>query len=164
MKHENRLSLFLTDSYGKIIDFQKIKEELGCTLVRGKAYNSASWPFSKFPEKNLKRVLEDKMKEPFTDLIIQLSANDISNLQIFDDQDLKLKMAAKSTKKIGECCLGKGAKNQNGNLRWHLPLGVRPHPPPSMAKFPDIFSPHFFSFATESYIYETDFTLQKYHF
>ena len=58
--------------------------------------------------------------------------------------------------------LGKGANNQNGNLRWHLPLGVRP--PPLMAKFPDIFSPHFFSFATESYIYETDFTLQKYHF
>ena len=24
-------------------------------------------------------------------------------------------------------------------------------PPPLMAKFPDIFSPHFFSFATESY-------------
>ena len=77
MKHRNRLSLFLTDSYGKIIDFQKIKEELGCTLVRGKAYNSATLPFSK----NLKRVLEDKMKEPFTDLIIQQSANDISNLQ-----------------------------------------------------------------------------------
>ena len=36
--------------------------------------------------------------------------------------------------------------------------------PPLMAKFPDIFSPHFFSFAIESYIYETDFTLQKYHF
>ena len=48
MKHENRLSLFLTDSHGKIIDFQKIEEELGCTLVRGKAYNSATWPFSKF--------------------------------------------------------------------------------------------------------------------
>ena len=61
--------------------------------------------------------------------------------------------------------LGKGAKNQNGNLRWHLPLGVRPPPPPPlMAKFPDIFLPHFFSFAIESYIYETDFTLQKYHF
>ena len=59
--------------------------------------------------------------------------------------------------------LGKGSNNQNGNLRWHLPLGVRP-PPPLMAKFPDIFSPHFFSFAIESYIYETDFTLQKYHF
>ena len=29
------------------------------------------------------------MKEPFTDLIIQLSANDISNLQFLDDQDLK---------------------------------------------------------------------------
>ena len=62
--------------------------------------------------------------------------------------------------------LGRYSKNQNGNLRWHLPLGVRPPCPlpPLMAKFPDIFSPHFFSFATESYIYETDFTLQKYHF
>ena len=52
----------------------------------------------KVPEKNLKRVLEDKMKEPFTDLIIQLSANDIFDLQFLDDQDLKLKMAAKSTR------------------------------------------------------------------
>ena len=51
MKHENRLSLFLTHSHGQIIDFQKIEEELGCTLVRGKAYNSATWPFSKFLEK-----------------------------------------------------------------------------------------------------------------
>ena len=31
MKHENRLSLFLTDFHGKIKDFQKIKEELGGT-------------------------------------------------------------------------------------------------------------------------------------
>ena len=38
--------------------------------------------------------------------------------------------------------LGKGAENQNGNLRWHLPLGVRP--PPLMAKFQDIFYPTFF--------------------
>ena len=60
--------------------------------------------------------------------------------------------------------LGRCANNQNGNLRWYLPLGVRPPPPPLMAKFPDIFLPHFFSFAIESYIYETDFTLQKYHF
>ena len=51
MKHENRLSLFLTDSHGKIIDFEKIEEKLGGTLVRGKAYNSATWPFSKFLEK-----------------------------------------------------------------------------------------------------------------
>ena len=54
MKHENRLSLFLTESYWKIIDFQKIEEELGGTLVRRKAYNSATWPFSKFPEKKSK--------------------------------------------------------------------------------------------------------------
>ena len=48
MKHENRLSLFLTDSYWKIIDFQKIEEELGGTLVRG------IQPFSKFLEKKSK--------------------------------------------------------------------------------------------------------------
>ena len=48
--------------------------------------------------KNLKRVPEDKMKEPFTDLIIQQSAYDISNLKFLDDQDLKLKLAAKSTR------------------------------------------------------------------
>ena len=51
---------------------------------------------------------------------------------------------------IIEKILGRCADNQNGNLRWH--------------KFPDIFLPHFYSFAIESYIYETDFTLQKYHF
>ena len=52
MKHENRLSLFLTDSYWKIIDFQKIEEELGGTLVRGKAYDSARHgPFQSFREK-----------------------------------------------------------------------------------------------------------------
>ena len=34
MKHENRLSLFLTDSHGKIIDFQKIEEELGATVSK----------------------------------------------------------------------------------------------------------------------------------
>ena len=50
-------------------------------------------------------------------------------------------------------------------LKFKMAFAIRgPTPPPLMAKFPDIFSPHFFSFAIESYIYETDFTLQKYHF
>ena len=50
--------------------------------------------------------------------------------------------------------------------KFKMAFAIRgpPPPPPLMAKFPDIFSPHFFSFAIESYIYETDFTLQKYHF
>ena len=83
-----------------------------------------TWPFSKFPEKNLKRVLEDKMKEPFTDLIIQLSANDISNLQFLDDQDLKLKMAAKSTR--NSVNVVKAAFLQNRNLRNMLILPRSP--------------------------------------
>ena len=62
--------------------------------------------------------------------------------------------------------LGKGSNNQNGNLRWHLPLGVRP-PPPLMAQISRHFLLHLFSFVIGSYIYEMDFTLdlsQKYHF
>ena len=53
-----------------------------------------------------------------------------------------------------------GADNQNGNLRWHLPLGVRPPPPPPlMTQISRHFFTPLFSFAIESYIYETDFTL-----
>ena len=74
--------------------------------------------------KNLKRVLKDKMKEPFTDLIIQLSANDISNLQFLDDQDLKLKMAAKSTR--NSVNVVKAAFLQNRNLRNVLILPRSP--------------------------------------
>ena len=43
------------------------------------------------------------------------------------------------------------------SLKWHLPSGVGP--PPLMAQISIHFLPHFFSFAVESYIYETDFTL-----
>ena len=40
----------------------------------------------------------------------------------------------------------------------------RPTPPPLMAQISRHFFTPLFSFAIESYIYETDFTLQKYHF
>ena len=53
--------------------------------------------------------------------------------------------------------LGRGANNQNGNLRWYLPLGVVP-PPLNGTNFQTFFTPHF-SFAIGTYIYETDFTL-----
>ena len=60
--------------------------------------------------------------------------------------------------------LGRLSNNQNGNLRWFLPLGVDPPLPLNGTNFQTFFYPTFFSFAIESYIYETDFTLQKYHF
>ena len=59
---------------------------------------------------------------------------------------------------------GAGSNNQNGNLRWFFPSGVAPPPPFNGTNFQTFFLPHFFSFAIESYIYETDFTIQKYHF
>ena len=54
---------------------------------------------------------------------------------------------------------------KNGNLKWHLPLGVAP--PPLMAQISILFFTPLFSFAIESYIYERDFTLgtsEKYQF
>ena len=63
-----------------------------------------------------------------------------------------------------ESSLGKGSNNQNGNLRWFLSLDVRPPPPPLNGTNFQTFLTPLFSFAIESYIYETDFTFQKYHF
>ena len=40
--------------------------------------------------------------------------------------------------------LGKVSKNQNGNLRWHLPLGVQPPPPLNGTNFQTFFYPTFF--------------------
>ena len=45
---------------------------------------------------------------------------------------------------------------QGTKIFWHIKY--------EMAQISRHFLPHFFSFAIESYIYETDFTLQKYHF
>ena len=54
-----------------------------------------------------------------------------------------------------------------GKSKWKFKMAFairRPAPPPLMAQiFRHFFTP-LFSFAIESYIYETDFTLQKYHF
>ena len=71
----------------------------------------------------------------------------------------------KHTKKL-YVILGKGSNNQNGNLKWRLPLGVGPPTPLDGTNFQTFFT-LLFSFAIESYIYETDFTLgpiKKYRF
>ena len=43
-----------------------------------------------------------------------------------------------------EISLGTGAKHQNGNLRWYLPLGVRPPAPLNGTNFQTSFYPTFF--------------------
>ena len=87
----------MTDSHGKIIDFQKIEEELGSTLGRKSIQFSYMAPF-KVSGKNLKRVPENKMKEPFTNLIIQLSANYIPRPRF------EIENGCKKHKKFGESC------------------------------------------------------------
>ena len=68
---------------------------------------------------------------------------------------VRILLKQKLRKPTIESFLGRCANNQNGNLRWHLPLGVRP--PPLMAQISRHFFTPLFSFAIESYIYETDF-------
>ena len=75
-----------------------------------------------------------------------------------------MKMAVSYIHSFQEIILREGCKKSKWKFKMAFAIR-RPTPPlPLMAKFPDIFLPHFFSFAIESYIYETDFTLQKYHF
>ena len=60
---------------------------------------------------------------------------------------------------------------REGLKKWkfEMAFAIRRRTPPAPSKwhkFPSIFLSHFFSVAIESYIYETDFTLdlsQKYH-
>ena len=58
--------------------------------------------------------------------------------------------------------LGRGSNNQNGNLRWFLPLGIEP--PHIGTNFQTFVYTYFLSFATVSYKYAMDFTLPKYQF
>ena len=61
------------------------------------------------------------------------------------------------------CKLREGFKKSKWKFKMAFAIGGPPPPPPN-SKISRHFLPHFFSFAIESYIYETDFTLQKYHF
>ena len=63
--------------------------------------------------------------------------------------------------------LREGFQKETWKFKMASAIRRRGPPLPLSGTFPDIFLPHFFSFVTKSYIYETDFTLglsQKYHF
>ena len=68
-----------------------------------------------------------------------------------------------------ECCPGHSLRDGVKKSKWKFKMafairGPTPPPPPLMAQISRHFFTPLFSFAIESYIYETDFTLQKYHF
>lgn len=116
-KKKNRKTLVVADSHRKTMNLGEIEEELGGELFVAPAYNSGEWPRSKFPTKSQKIVVPLMMKEaPYTDLILQLSCNDISNVDhIFDDK-LKLHLAEKSSKNtvnIAVAALRENRKLQN---------------------------------------------------
>ena len=83
-----RQTLLIVDSHERSINHKQIEHELGGQLFSGKAYNSGAWPRAKFPHKSQEKVVPLLLKErPFTDLILQLSCNDISNLDHIQDSE-----------------------------------------------------------------------------
>ena len=77
----------------------------------------------------------------------QNETSTMKNLYIFRNSQMsngpktQLKMFTRFKKKDH---LGKGSNNQNGNLRLHLPFGVRPPPPLNGTNFQTFFTPLFF--------------------
>ena len=117
MAKKNRQTLLVADSHRKTMNFREIEEELGGKLFVTPAYNSAEWPRSKFPTKSQKVVVPLMLKDaPYTDLILQLSCNDISNVDHIFDEKLKLHLAEKSsqnTVNIAVAALRENKKLQN---------------------------------------------------
>lgn len=124
--HEkNRLTLLLADSHRKTMNFRQIEEELGGELVVVPAYNSGEWPRAKFPTKSQKVVAPLMLKErPYTDLILQLSCNDISNVDHILDAKLKLHMAEKSCQNTVNIAIA--ALKENVQLQNVLILPLTP--------------------------------------
>ena len=105
-EHSSRKTVMVMDSHVKNLNALLIEEELGGLLFTGqfscdrRAYNSGEWPAAKFPNQNLKTVLPKILKErEYTDVILQASCNDISNIShLSKDKKLLFHMAEKSSK------------------------------------------------------------------
>ena len=69
------------------MSLEKIYEKLGEKLVVVPAYNSREWPRARFPQESQKTVVPQTKETAFTDLILQLSYNEITN--IYHIQDVK---------------------------------------------------------------------------
>lgn len=102
--NKGRKTLVVMDSHVKSLKARKIEEVLGGRLYTGqycwemRAFNSGQWPNAKHPHQNQKSVVPKLLsKRPYTDLILNASCNDVSNLKDIEDGCLMLNMAKKSS-------------------------------------------------------------------
>ena len=95
-----RQTLLVADSHRRAMNLAQIEDELGGQLFVAPGYNSGEWPRSRMPLKSQKIVVKEKLEEmpEVTDLILQLSCNDISNISHITDAKLAFSMAEKSTR------------------------------------------------------------------
>ena len=93
-----RRTLFVADSHRKSVDFRSVQKVLGGELCVAPAYNSDQWPKSLFPHKSQKVVVSKNLAlASYSDMILQLSCNDISNIDHVNDVKVRFHMAEKST-------------------------------------------------------------------
>ena len=103
-EEKTRKTLLLMDSHVKCIRSRKIEEALGGQLFTGqfccemRAYNSGPWPMAKKPLQNQRAVVPKLLKRrPYTDMIMNASCNDITNIKHIEDTSLLLHLAKKSS-------------------------------------------------------------------
>ena len=104
--NKGRKTLVVMDSHVKSLKARKIEEVLGGRLYTGqycwemRAFNSGQWPNAKHPHQNQKSVVPKLLsKRPYTDLILNASCNDVSNLKDIEDGCLMLPQHSSS------CCI-----------------------------------------------------------
>ena len=122
---QERRTLFVADSHRKSVDFKSVQKVLGGELCVVPAYNSGEWPKSRFPNKSHKLVVPQNLAlTPFSDMILQLSCNDISNIDHVKDVKVRFQMAEKSTKNSVQVAVS--ALQQNPTLKQVLILPRSP--------------------------------------
>ena len=119
-QNSSKVTIFLMDETNSLRMYPKDLEMLG-DQIEIKTQDTATMALYKIRVSQLKHVLGDPLFI-CTVYTANYSYNDCVQDEILDAIE----------KEIG-CqppLLGRGADNQNGNLRWYLPLGVDPSPPP----------------------------------
>ena len=87
---QERRTLFVADSHRKSVDFKSVQKVLGGEVCVAAAYNSDQWPKSRFPHKSQKLVVPQNLAlTPYSDMILQLSCNDISNIDHVNDAKVR---------------------------------------------------------------------------
>ena len=89
--------MLVAGSHKRTMNLEKFNKKLGEKLVVVPAYNSREWPRARFPRESQEIIVPQTKETAYTDLIVQLSCNEITNIQHIQDAKLRFHLAEKST-------------------------------------------------------------------